>query len=123
VDGPGRLYHFLTAVALAAVIAPFTFSANSAAAQSAEPTLVHSVPPQYPARALQRGRSGDVTLRFTIDVNGATKDIEVVESSSSVFEDAAVKALSQWRYAPLTENGKAVERRGVQTIIRFGQGR
>lgn len=115
------LKHFLITVALAAVIAPVTFSVNRAAAQSAEPTLVHRVPPQYPARALQRGRSGQVTLRFTIDVNGATKDIEVVESSSSVFEDAAVKALRQWRYVPLIEDGKPVERRGVQTVISFAQ--
>ena len=113
----------LLTYALAAASAPLAFSASSAAAQSGEPTLVHSVPPQYPGRALQRGRSGAVTLRFTIDVNGAPKDIEVVESSSSIFEDAAVAALRQWRYAPRTENGKAVEWPGVQTVIRFGQGR
>src|SRR5262245_35759780 len=115
------LKRFLTTLALGALIAPFTLNSSGAAAQTGEPTLVHRVPPQYPARALQRGRSGAVTLRFTIDANGATKDIEVVESTSSIFEDAAVKALSQWRYVPLIENGKPVERPGVQTVISFAQ--
>ena len=112
----------LITFALAGASAPFPFGVQRAAAQSDAPAPIHVVPPQYPARALQRGRSGAVTLRFTIDVNGSTKDIEVVESSSSVFEDAAVEALSKWRYAPRTENGQPVEWR-VQTIIRFGLAR
>jgi outer membrane biosynthesis protein TonB len=28
-----------------------------------------------------------------------------------VFEEAAIKAVSQWRYVPLTRNGRPVEQR------------
>jgi TonB family protein len=60
-----------------------------------------------------------VTLRFTIDVDGTTKDIEVVESTSPVFEQPAVEALGKWRYALQRENGALVARHGVQTVMRF----
>jgi protein TonB len=110
----------LGAFALAVVIAPITFAV---AQTGAELKPVVSVPPQYPPRMLQRGESGDVTLRFTIDVDGRTKDIEVVEASRAPFERPAVEALRQWRYAPLVENGVPVERHGVETVIRFALGR
>ena len=35
------------------------------------------------------------------------------------FDDAALKAIARWRYNPRVEGGVAVERVGVQTIIRF----
>jgi outer membrane biosynthesis protein TonB len=37
----------------------------------------------------------------------------------NIFNDAALKAIARWRYNPKVENGVAVERVGVQTIIRF----
>ena len=105
--------------ALAAAIVPPTFGANSAAAQSDELIPVVRVAAYYPPRELLRGLSGDVTLRFTIDDDGTTKDIEVVESTSGDFERPAVRALSKWRFVPQTENGTPVEKRDVQRVIRF----
>ena len=105
--------------ALAAAIVPLTFGAKSAAAQSDELIPVVRVAAYYPPRELLRGLSGDVTLRFTIDDDGTTKDIEVVESTSGDFERPAVRALSKWRFVPQTENGSPVEKRDVQRVIRF----
>ena len=105
--------------ALAAAIVPLTFGATSAAAQSDELVPLVRVAAYYPPRVLLRGESGDVTLRFTIDTDGTTKDIEVVESTSSDFERPAVKALSKWRYVPQTENGSPVEKRDLQRVIHF----
>jgi protein TonB len=106
--------------ALAAAIVPITFGAAGVAAQSrAEPIPLVRIAPSYPRRALIRGDSGDVTLRFTVDVDGTTKDIEVVESTSPVFERPAVEALGKWRYALQREHGALVARHGVQTVIRF----
>ena len=122
-ESPIRTKIVLAAAALAAAILPLTFGDKSAVAQSDEVVPVVRVPAQYPTRELQRGRRGEVTLRFTIDVDGTTKDIEVVESSSSAFARPAVAALSKWRYVPQTEDGVPVERRGVQTVIRFALGR
>lgn len=77
------------------------------------------VPPDYPPRALNRGLEGWVQVQFTITGTGSVKDAVVVKSSSKVFEEAAIKSILRWRYNPKIENGVAVDRVGVQTIIRF----
>ena len=77
------------------------------------------VPPDYPQRALSRGLEGWVQVQFTITGTGAVKDAVVVKSSSKIFEEAALKSILRWRYNPKIEGGVAVDRVGVQTIIRF----
>ncbi len=78
------------------------------------------VPPDYPARAVNRGIEGWVLVEFTITGTGSVKDAKVVDSKpSNIFNDAALKAISRWRYNPKIENGQPVERVGVRTIIRF----
>jgi protein TonB len=78
------------------------------------------VPPDYPARAVNRGIEGWVLVEFTITGTGSVKDAKVVDSKpATIFNDAALKAISRWRYNPKVENGQPVERRGVRTIIRF----
>ena len=48
------------------------------------------------------------------------RDAVVVASEpGTIFDEAALKAIARWRYNPRVENGEAVERVGLQTIIRF----
>lgn len=76
--------------------------------------------PDYPQRALSRGLEGWVQVQFTISETGAVIDPVVVDSSpKGIFDDAAIKAISRWRYNPKIEGAVAVQRVGVQTIIRF----
>lgn len=76
--------------------------------------------PDYPPRALSRGLEGWVQVQFTITETGAVKDPIVVDSDpKSIFDEAALRAISRWRYNPKVEGGVAVERVGVQTVIRF----
>jgi protein TonB len=76
--------------------------------------------PDYPQRALSRGLEGWVQVQFTISETGAVIDPIVVDSSpKGIFDDAALKAISRWRYNPKIEGAVAVQRVGVQTIIRF----
>lgn len=76
--------------------------------------------PDYPQRALSRGLEGWVQVQFTISETGAVIDPIVIDSSpKGIFDDAAVKAVSRWRYNPKIEGAVAVQRVGVQTIIRF----
>ena len=78
------------------------------------------VPPDYPPTALRQGIEGWVRLQFTIADNGSVRDPVVIASDPpGVFDDAALRAIVRWRYNPRVENGIAVERRGVQTEIRF----
>jgi len=75
--------------------------------------------PDYPPRALSRGIEGWVQVQFTITATGTVANATVVESSSQMFEEAALKAIARWRYNPKIENGVGVERVGMQTVIRF----
>jgi protein TonB len=78
------------------------------------------IAPDYPPRALSRGLEGWVQVQFTITATGTVKDPVVVNAEpKQIFDDAALKAIARWRYNPRVEGGVAVERVGVQTIIRF----
>jgi protein TonB len=78
------------------------------------------IAPDYPPRALSRGLEGWVQVQFTITPTGTVKDAVVVNAEpKTIFDDAALKAIARWRYNPRVEGGVAVERVGVQTIIRF----
>lgn len=78
------------------------------------------VNPDYPPRAASAGIEGWVQVRYTISASGAVINAEIVDSSPPrVFDDAALKAIARWRYNPKVENGQAVERRGMQTMLRF----
>ena len=77
------------------------------------------VAPVYPSRALSRGLEGYVIVEFTVTQTGAVKDVFVVESTSSLFERAAVDAAYKFKYKPRVIDGIAVEVPGVQNKITF----
>jgi protein TonB len=78
------------------------------------------IEPDYPNRAANRGIEGWVLVQFTITPVGTVKDATVVEAApKGYFEDAALKAIARWRYNPKVEGGVAVERRGIQMVLRF----
>jgi len=70
------------------------------------------VAPKYPRSAERRKTSGWVDLGFTVARDGGVHSIEIIESApGKVFVDAATKAVSQWRFDPVVENGQPVEKR------------
>ncbi len=77
------------------------------------------VAPVYPSRALSRGLEGYVIVEFTVTQAGAVKDVTVVESTSSLFERAAVEAAFKFKYKPRVIDGVAVEVPGVRNKITF----
>lgn len=78
------------------------------------------IAPEYPARALRRGIEGWVQVQFTITPTGAVTDATVVAADPpGLFDEAAIRSILRWRYNPKIEGGVAVERVGVQTVIRF----
>ena len=92
--------------------APSVRSAN-------ELTLLKSVQPAYPRRAEQKGIEGWVDLEFTVAETGAVMDIDVRAAvPTGVFEQAAVGALSQWRYRPVVQDAKPTAQR-ARIRIRF----
>lgn len=77
------------------------------------------VAPVYPSRALQRELEGYVIVEYTVTRNGSVRDPFVVESTSSLFERAALESALKYKYKPRVIDGEPVEVPGVQTIIRF----
>ena len=76
--------------------------------------------PDYPPRALTRGLEGWVRIQFVITSTGTVRDPVVVAAEpQGIFEDAALKAIARWRYNPRVEGGVAVDRVGLQTVIKF----
>ena len=86
---------------------------------SGELTLVKSVNPIYPRKAELSKTQGWVELDFTVAETGVVKDVVVhAASAPGVFDDAAIKALLQWRYKPVRRDAKPVAQR-ARIRIRF----
>lgn len=77
------------------------------------------VAPVYPARALSRGLEGFVDLSFTVTTTGTVKDPIVLQSTSSLFERAAIRAVLKFKYKPRVVDGIPVDVPGVKTRISF----
>ncbi|MGC8763472.1 MAG: energy transducer TonB [Acidobacteriota bacterium] len=56
-------------------------------------------PPAYPAAAAAMGLTGRMVLELLVDETGAVREARVVESTSPLFEAAALEAVRRWRYS------------------------
>ncbi|BCX82524.1 periplasmic protein TonB [Methylomarinovum caldicuralii] len=75
------------------------------------------IKPRYPMRARMRRIEGWVKLEFTITPEGTVTDVKVVESHpKGVFERAAIKAISLWKFKPLIADGRPTAQRAVQVL-------
>ena len=69
---------------------------------------VSKAQPIYPAEAKQRRAQGTVRIWATIGEDGTVHDPVVVRDPDAALSEAALKAVSQWRYAPYTSHGRPV---------------
>src|SRR5216684_820669 len=77
-------------------------------ARMAEANLVYDVAPKYPPEAGRARIEGTVVLLAVIGRDGTVEDVRV-KSGLSVFAQAAIEAVKQWRYRPYLLNGEPVE--------------
>ena len=74
-----------------------------------EPALIQSVPPEYPYKARKAGLTGKVFLKFIVNVDGSVSDVSVLGTiGSEAFHQAAIDAISNFRFKPAEHNGKVV---------------
>ncbi|TCV98946.1 energy transducer TonB [Biostraticola tofi] len=74
-------------------------------------------PPDYPPLALRRQQQGSVVLRILVLENGRAGQVTVTRSSRSEWLDqAAVKAVQQWRFIPAKRGSVAIKGYAIQTI-------
>ena len=106
-------------VARPTVSADISISGTGLSQADGEYLPIVKVAPIYPRRAQTRGLEGYVIVEFTVTKSGTTKDVIVVESSSSIFNSSAIKAAEKFKYKPRVIDGEPVEVYGVQNLIRF----
>jgi protein TonB len=72
-----------------------------------EPKKLVHVAPIYPEIARVSRIEGKVTMEAILDATGRVESVRVL-SSAPLLEDAAVRAVRQWRYTPTELNGVPV---------------
>lgn len=78
-----------------------------------EGMLVHKTIPEYPRIAVATRTQGTVVLQATIARNGAIENLRVI-SGPPMLQQAALDAVSTWRYRPYMLNGQPIE---VETTV------
>ncbi|MGI9203329.1 MAG: energy transducer TonB [Woeseiaceae bacterium] len=73
-----------------------------------------SAEPEYPIKASQKGLEGFVVVRFDVSEFGSVENVRVLETSSSLFNQAAIKAAYRARYKPRTIDGVPQRVRGLR---------
>jgi protein TonB len=78
------------------------------------------IEPDYPMRARQRKIEGYVDVQFTVASHGGVKDPIVIGANPpGIFENAALQAVSHWKYSPKREDGRPAECVGTRVRIAF----
>lgn len=79
------------------------------------PTKIYNVNPSYPPVALQARVQGVVILEVVIDETGGVSDARVLRSIP-LLDQAAIDAVTQWKFTPTLLNGRAVPVIMVTTV-------
>jgi eukaryotic-like serine/threonine-protein kinase len=75
----------------------------------------------YPEPARRLKLFGSVAVSLVVDAQGQPTNLKVIESAGQILDDAVLKAVSTWRFAPATKDGVKVSVRW-QVRQRFQKG-
>jgi protein TonB len=79
--------------------------------------MISAVPPRYPTESRRQREQGTVVLELTLDADGRVAHIAVARSSGfSRLDEAALRAVRKWRWAPTMRDGQAVMVQGLVEI-------
>jgi len=79
--------------------------------------MISGAPPSYPRESRRHREEGTVVLALTLDVDGSVAAISVAESSGfQRLDEAALRAVRKWRWAPTIRGGQAVKVKGLVEI-------
>lgn len=79
--------------------------------------LIKKVQPSYPEQSRQAREQGIVAIAVIIDKAGVPQNLQVVGSAGPRLDQAAVEAVSQWRYQPILACGVVREVPATLTVI------
>ena len=77
--------------------------------------LIYRVDPDYPAMARAGRVQGEVVIEVTIDKTGNISRATVVKGPT-LFADAALAAVKQWKYRPYVQGGNPIEVESTVTV-------
>jgi len=73
-----------------------------------EPVEISRVKPAYPEAARKARMQGVVILEAIITKEGSVADVRVLRGINPLLDNAAMRAVQQWKYKPATFNGRPV---------------
>jgi protein TonB len=90
---------------------------GTANAQDSGAVLLKAVGSRYPTAAMRARQDGWVLVSFTVDPDGKTSDVKVVDAQPHrIFDRAAMDAVERYRFTPATKAGVAVSSTKQQRI-------
>ena len=93
----------------AAITSSVDLTYYSARDVDVHPRALREIVPDYPADADRKRLSGKVRLQVKLEADGRVSDIDVVNASPpDLFDESAVKAFRDVRFAPAQKNGRPV---------------
>lgn len=98
---------------------PFPLAAQQQSAHGiVAPRLLYSVDAVFPQKARQDKETGTCEIRMTIDPEGFPEYLRVVRSLPDGLDEAALAAVSQYRFFPATRNGTPVATQ-LKVLVNF----
>lgn len=105
VDGRPRTCVFTSTVTFSLPARNQTAGAIKGRPEIQAPRLISYIPPAYPETAKAKGIQGTVVLSVVLTAEGRIASAKVLKSIPEL-DQAALDAVKQWRYEPMTANGR-----------------
>ncbi len=110
-------------VAFATITVEATARAQSADAGVEEPVspplVLEHVDPTYPSDApSDPAHPSDVGLTVIIDAEGVVTDVQVFQSATAPFDDAAIAAVRKWTFTPAHRGDRAIKSK-IRVAVHF----
>lgn len=98
-------------VAVALLVLGFGVGSMCAAESTdmSRPTVLEKIAPAYPAACMDAGIEGRVIVECLVTRNGTVMGATALRSPDPALGEAAVAAVSGWKFAPAMRDGKAVD--------------
>lgn len=89
-----------------------------------QPRALREIVPDYPYEADRQRLSGTVRLQLKLEADGRVSDLDVVSATPpGMFEESAIRAFRDARFAPAKKNGRPVRARVLVEVVYDWEGR
>jgi len=89
-----------------------------------QPRTLREIVPEYPPGADRQRLSGKVRLQLKLEADGRVSDVEIVHAvPPDVFNESAIRAIRDARFAPAQRNGRPVRAQVLIEVVYDWEGR